>query len=109
MSADFDAIFASLRSILERHSAPFEVTDSGPKSYCLEGKIGPAVVRAWGGKVKRPTIPVAWVQVGKAYVSFHLMGIYGNRPLLEGMSKQLKARMQGKTCFNFKRQDDKLF
>jgi hypothetical protein len=32
----------------------------------------------------------------------HLMGVYGNAQLLEGMSKDLKARMQGKTCFNFK-------
>jgi hypothetical protein len=54
-------------------------------------------------------IPVAWVQVGKAYVSYHLMGVYGNTRLRDGMSKELKARMQGKTCFNFKVVDEKLF
>ena len=37
------------------------------------------------------------------------MGVYGNVKLLDGMSKELKARMQGKTCFNFKRHDDALF
>ena len=37
------------------------------------------------------------------------MGIYGNTRLLDGMSKELKARMQGKTCFNFKVVDEKLF
>jgi len=36
------------------------------------------------------------------------MGISGNSKLLEGMSRQLKARMQGKTCFNFKRIDESL-
>ncbi len=56
-------------------------------------------LRAWGGKLKHPIIPVAWVQIGKTYVSFHLMGIYMKTPLLGGMSKELKARMQGKTCF----------
>ena len=53
-------------------------------------------------------IPVAWVQIGKAYVSYHLMGVYGNTGLRDGMSKELKARMQGKTCFNFKVIDEKL-
>ena len=60
-------------------------------------------------KLKRPVIPVAWVQMGKAYVSYHLMGMYGNAALIEGMSKGLKARMQGKTCFNFTTPDETLF
>ena len=59
--------------------------------------------------MKKPIIPVAWVQVGKAYVSYHLMGVYGNTRLRDAMSKELKARMQGKTCFNFKVVDEKLF
>ena len=54
-------------------------------------------------------MPVAWVQMGKAYVSFHLMPVYVNAKLREGMSKQLKARMQGKSCFNFKSNDEALF
>ena len=37
------------------------------------------------------------------------MGVYGNTALLDGMSKELKARMQGKTCFNFKSDDEALF
>ena len=54
-------------------------------------------------------MPVAWVQVGKAYVSFHLMGVYGNPKLLDGVSEKLLARMQGKSCFNFKVVDEELF
>jgi len=62
-------------------------------------------LKAWGGRVRRPSIPVAWVEVGKAYVSYHLMGI--TVPTVQdGMSKALKARMQGKTCFNFTSLDE---
>ena len=59
--------------------------------------------------MKKATISVAWVEIGKAYVSYHLLGLYGNTALLEGMSKELQARMQGKTCFNFKKNDEALF
>ena len=77
--------------------------------YGLEAATGPATLKAWGGKMKSPTIPVAWVQVGKAYVSFHLMGVYGNPKLLDVCSSELKAHMQGKSCFNFKIVDEPLF
>ena len=59
--------------------------------------------------MKTPTMPVAWVQIGKAYVSFHLMGMYGNLGLQKGMSKELRKHMQGKTCFNFSACDDRMF
>jgi hypothetical protein len=41
------------------------------------------------------------VQVKKAYVSFHLMPVYLKPELLASVSPELKARMQGKSCFNF--------
>ena len=37
------------------------------------------------------------------------MGIYGNPKLLDRYSKELKARMQGKSCFNFKTVNESLF
>jgi hypothetical protein len=80
-----------------------------PVIYSLAGNTGPATLRVWRGKLKQAVIPIAWVQIGKAYVSYHLMGVYGNKRLLDGMSKDLSARMQGKTCFNFKRPDAVLF
>jgi hypothetical protein len=98
-----------LRGILEKHSTALTVKAHAPGHYSLEAGAGPAAVHAWGGKVKKPVIPVAWVQVGKAYVSYHLMGLYGNTRLLDGMSKGLKRRMQGKTCLNFKAVDEQLF
>ena len=68
--------------------------------YCLVGGSHP--------KHKTP-MPVAWVRVGKSYVSFHHMGAYVSPELLIGVSKELKARMQGKSCFNFKVVDKALF
>jgi hypothetical protein len=85
------------------------VKDDAPDHYSLEASAGPAALQAWGGKMKRPMLPVAWVQIGKAYVSYHLMGFDGNAKLRDSMSKGLKARMQGKTCFNFKSKDEALF
>jgi hypothetical protein len=49
------------------------------------------------------------VKNGKRYVSFHLMPVYVHPDLLDGMSPELRKRMQGKSCFNFTRQDDTLF
>jgi hypothetical protein len=48
-------------------------------------------------------------EIRKAYVSFYLMPIYNNPALLEGISPELKKRMQGKSCFNFKKADEALF
>jgi hypothetical protein len=107
-STEFESIFRALRTILAKHAGGLSVTDDTPGRYCLEGKVGPATVRAWGGKARRPTIPVAWAEIGKAYVSFHLMAA-SDAGLRDAMSEELRARMQGKTCFNFVRQDEALF
>ena len=109
MNSEFETVFVRLRAILEKHSGALRVKADAPDHYSLEASAGPAALRAWGGKARRTVIPVAWVQVGKAYVSYHLMGVYENNRLRDGMSKELKARMQGKTCFNFKVVDEKLF
>jgi hypothetical protein len=42
------------------------------------------------------------VRVGKAYVSVHLLPLYMNPALNRNISPELKKRMQGKACFNFK-------
>ena len=108
-SSEFERIFARLRGILIKHARSLAVTEHSSKRYCLEGRIGSATLQAWSGKMKRPSIPVGWVQIGKGYVSFHLMGIDASSKARAGMSKALQARMQGKTCFNFKISDEVLF
>jgi hypothetical protein len=49
------------------------------------------------------------VQVKKSYVSFHLMPVYVKPELLATVSPELKARMQGKSCFNFAAPEPALF
>jgi len=51
-------------------------------------------------KNKKPLFFAA-VQLKKSYVSFHLMPVYLQPALLASVSPELKARMQGKSCFNF--------
>lgn len=49
------------------------------------------------------------VRIGKRYVSYHLMAVYLFPDLLQGISPELRKRMQGKSCFNFTRVDEHLF
>jgi hypothetical protein len=98
-----------LRELLTRHAGNFNVSHDTGARYSLEAPIGPATIGAWGGKIRKRTIPVAWVQMGTATVSYHLTGIPGNSKLLSSLSVDLRARMQGKSCFNFNRIDPKLF
>lgn len=109
MAAEFDIVFARLKEILQKYSGSFTVKPDTNTKYGLYAAIGPATLKIWKGKMKKPAMPVAWIETGKAYVSYHLMGLYGNTALLKGLSKELKARMQGKTCFNFKKPDEKIF
>ena len=49
------------------------------------------------------------VKIGKRYVSYHLMPVYVFPELLDSLSDALRARMQGKSCFNFRKVDEPLF
>jgi hypothetical protein len=97
MPAALEPVFDVLRAILAKHAGAFTVSLDTPGRYCLEGVPGPATLRAWRGKLRRATIPVAWVTVGKRYVSYHQMGVDPG-----ALSEKLALRMQGKTCFNFR-------
>ena len=99
MTATFNEVFASLRKILKRHAGKLTVAEDTAICFRLEGGFHPTH--------KKP-MPIAWVAVGKGYVSFHHMGVYARPDLLKGVSKALKARMQGKSCFNFTTVDDGL-
>jgi hypothetical protein len=100
MNSAFEAIFVRLREILEPHSVRLKVTADTPDHYCLELAFSPKLKKA---------MPAAWVQIGKAYVSYHFMPVYMFPKLRERMSGELRARMQGKSCFNFKVMDETLF
>src|SRR5205085_2613372 len=59
----------------------------------------------WRGK----PLYFAGVRSGKSYTSFYFMPVYCSSALLRSMSPELKRRMQGRACFNFKQVDDALF
>ncbi len=96
---DFGSVFARLREILVPYSSKLVVAADSDREYYLNTT---AVVR------KRPIL-FAGVSSGKTYVSFHLMPVYAFPELLTTMSSELKKRMQGKACFNFREVDEKLF
>jgi hypothetical protein len=100
MNPTFNSIFASLREILRRHANGLSVTEDTPTRFTLNGGQHPT---------HRTAMDIAWIRLGKNYVSFHHMGVYGCEDLREKLSPALKARMQGKSCFNFKKPDEALF
>src|ERR1051325_8310312 len=101
-SSQFQATFNRLKAILKKHKQGFDVRPDTDSSFGIEGKPGPSTLKAWGNKMKKSVMPVAWIDIGKSYVSYHIMGLYMNPAVQNTISKELKARMQGKTCFNFK-------
>ena len=87
------AIFAPYRSILiAKSDEPGDLYLDTPPSPAYAGGL-------FFGAVK----------IRKRYVSFHLMPVYVHPDLLDGLSPDLRKRMQGKSCFNFTRPDDALF
>jgi hypothetical protein len=100
MPPHFQEVFSALREILRRHAGRLVVAADTASSFRLEGGLHPT---------HRKPFPIAWVNVGKTYVSFHHMGVYARPDLLKGMSQALRARMQGKSCFNFTSVDPALF
>jgi len=98
--ADFAATFQRLKAILEPHAPKMIVVHDTDKDYYLDT---PYVMK------NKQRVFFAAVRSGKAYVSFHLMPGYAFPDLLSKISPGLKKHMQGKSCFNFKSVDDKLF
>jgi hypothetical protein len=109
MPAEFEIVFARLKEILQKHSGGFTVKPDTNDAFGFYARIGPVTKKIRKGKLKSLLMPVVWVEIGKAYVSYHLMPVYMNPKLQSTMSQELKALMQGKSCFNFKKIDEKLF
>ena len=98
---DFRAVFAGLRTILEPYAPEMEVNTDSDVEYGLQTH--------WRRAKDGYPGHFAMVKVGKRYVSYHLMPVYGFPELLDGMSDALRSRMQGKSCFNFTAVDKALF
>ncbi len=99
-TAQFHAVFAAIRAMLETLAPRLRVMADKPDNYYLN-----TVSPSWKGK----PLAFAAVQIKKNYVSYHLVPVYMNPSLLAGMSPELKKHMQGKGCFNFTEVDMILF
>src|SRR6266404_6979885 len=97
---NFQATFEKLKTILKPYEAKLIVVHDTDNNYYLDTSH---VMK------NKQRLFFAAVRAGKAYVSFHLMPVYASPDLLKDMSPELRKRMQGKSCFNFKEVDKKLF
>jgi hypothetical protein len=99
--AEFAAVFAALKSVLQKHSSRLAVKTDTPAEYALVTKSPSPFPQHKGHPMD-----FGAVKLGKAYVSYHLMPIYMCEPLQSKIPETLAKRMQGKTCFNFKEVPD---
>jgi hypothetical protein len=99
-TADFDAVFAELKALFKPYARKMDVSCDTRAYYLLNTR-----------HIMKNKQPLCFggVRRGRNYVSFYLMSVYASPDLLKGMSPELKKRMQGKSCFNFKEVDGKLF
>jgi hypothetical protein len=98
--AQFSALFMRLKDIMQARAGHLRVLDDLPQKYSLMGPYMEQFKKdVWFGMV----------EVRKTYVSYHLMPVYMDPDLLNGISESLKKRMQGKACFNFTKTDEALF
>ena len=97
---NFQATFEKLKTILKPYEAKLIVVHDTDNNYYLDTSH---VMK------NKQRLFFAAVRAGKAYVSFHLMPVYASPNLLKDMSPELRKRMQGKSCFNFKEVDKGLF
>ena len=97
---DFPMVFEQLKNILKPYARQLTLKADTPDSYHLDGP--------YSDKWKKD-IFFGSAQIKKNYVSFYLMPVYMYPELLKGISPELKKRMQGKSCFNFKKVEPALF
>jgi hypothetical protein len=102
MAADFAPVFSTLKTVLGKYVKRLAVQTDKPAEYTLVTKSPSPFPQHKGHPMQ-----FASIRVGKAYVSFHLVPLYMNAPLTKTISPELKKRMQGMACFNFKTEPDK--
>ena len=116
-SKDLEAVYDELSRRLARHEGDFRATDNPTDANTARSRKDPTAKAEPGNYLllgaptdKYPDGQMfAGVRKGKRYVSYHLFTVYLEPGQLEGVSPELRKRMQGKSCFNFTRVDDQLF
>ncbi len=97
---DFSLVFEELKGILKPYAKKLTVKVDTPGHYYIDGPYS----AKW-----QKQLFFGSAQIKKNYVSFYLMPVYMYPDLLNDISPALKKRMQGKSCFNFKKVEGDLF
>ena len=97
---DLSGVFSELSSIMKPYVSALDCKTNDASQLYLD---------TFHIQANKKPLFFGAVQVKKSYVSFHLMPVYVKPDLLAGISDSLRARMQGKSCFNFKQVDELLF
>jgi hypothetical protein len=97
---NFSGVFERLKAIFKPYAKKMDVAHDTNSYYLLNTR-----------HIMKNKQPLCFggVRLGKNYVSFYLMSVYSCPNLLKAMSPELKKRMHGKSCFNFKEIDEELF
>lgn len=98
--ADFPGTFAALSKILRAQAKGLDCTADTDRQLSYDTR-----------HIRKNGKPLYFgaVMLKKNYVSYHLMPVYTDPSLLGSVSPALRKHMQGKSCFNFKEPDPKLF
>lgn len=99
MAADFDAVYDALHALMKPLEKDLVVVHDKPGNYYLNTRI------PWKGK----DLYFGGIVIKKNYVSYYLMGVYMYPDLLDDLPDDLRKRMQGKSCFNFKAIEPSIF
>ncbi|HUI65950.1 MAG TPA: hypothetical protein VL126_13990 [Bacteroidota bacterium] len=99
-NAAFAEVFERLKALFSPVASAMVVSSDSTTSYYLDTPL-----KRKDGK----RICFGGVEIGKAYVSFHLMSVYALPDQLKRISPALRKRMHGKSCFNFTEVDETLF
>ena len=88
------SLFRELVELLRPYAAEMSVKSDTETNFYLEETQSTGKPQLFGA-----------VQVKKSYVAFHLFPLYSRPDLLQEIDPALRKRMQGKSCFNFARED----
>ena len=97
---DFPIVFEQLKTILKPYAEKLTLKADTSDTYYIDGPYS----EKW-----KKQLFFGSAQIKKNYVSFYLMPVYMYPELLNDLSPELKKRMQGKSCFNFKKVEPDLF
>lgn len=95
----FHEVFVALKAVLSQYESGLLVAGGSSDNYLLNTPYS----ERW-----KKELMFGAVQRKKNYVSYYLMPVYMCPELLDDMSPELRKRMQGKSCFNFKVVDQAL-